>query len=157
MALEFNTAGFALKWACESTAGTRPTTGYADIPDIIELPAINNAPSGIDVTPLSEPEWIRRIAGLKDMGDSLTVRSNGTTTFATAWKSLCSAAATAKAAGKDTWYEVVFPSDSGYTESFYFSGEPSNLGFYGASVNTAYQGDNYITPHKIEGFAAKST
>lgn len=157
MALEFNTAGFALKYAVETTAGTRPTSGYTDIPDIIELPAVNNAPSGIDVTPLSEPEWIRRIAGLKDMGDSLTIRSNGTTTFQSAWDTLVSAAATGRASGYDTWFEVVFPSDSGYTKSFYFSGEPSNLGFYGASVNTAYQGDNYITPHKIAGFATAST
>lgn len=156
MALEFSTIGFKLKWCAESTAGTRPTSGYVEITDIVDLPAINAAPEGIDVTNLVDT-WRRRIAGLRDAGESLAIRSNGTTAFNTSWGAAVTAYATAKAAGKDMWFEIVFPADSGYTQSFFFSGEPMDPGFYGASVGNAYQGDNYIIPRIVEGLATAST
>lgn len=157
MALEFSTAGFALKYKVEATAGTRPTSGYTDIPCVISLAELNSAPNNIDVTPLSELYKHRYIPGLSDDGGTYTVRANGTSAFKTAWATLVTAAATAAAAGKATWFEIVFPTSSGYTDSYYFAGTPVALGFFGAEVDNAYQGDCYITTNKIEGFAAKST
>ena len=52
MALEFNTIGIRLKYCTESSAGTRPTSGYTEIPDIKALPEIAMTPSNLEVTNL---------------------------------------------------------------------------------------------------------
>ena len=52
MALEFNTIGIKIGWASETTKGSRPTSGYTNIPDIKEIPEINMTPSNLDVTNL---------------------------------------------------------------------------------------------------------
>ena len=52
MALEFNTIGVKVNYCVETTAGTRPTSGYTNIPDIKSIPDINLTPSNIDVTNL---------------------------------------------------------------------------------------------------------
>jgi hypothetical protein len=59
MALEISTAGVALKYAVETTAGTRPTTGYTAIPNIKETPDFNPEPSTLEVTDLSDLVWKR--------------------------------------------------------------------------------------------------
>lgn len=59
MALEISTAGVALKYATETTAGTRPTTGYTAIPNIKETPDFNPEPSTLEVTDLSDLVWKR--------------------------------------------------------------------------------------------------
>lgn len=59
MANEISTAGIALKWAVETTAGTRPTTGFATIPNIKSIPEFNPEPSTLEVTDLSDTEWKR--------------------------------------------------------------------------------------------------
>lgn len=158
MALEFNTAGFALKYAVEASVGAgRPTTGYTNIEGVVSLSEMNSAPTAIDITPLAELKKHRYIPGLSDDGGVFTVRANGTTAFNTAWSTLVTAAETAQAAGKRTFFEIVFPTSSGYSDSYYFEGLPVTLGFFGAEVDTAYQGDCYIITNEILGFAAKST
>ena len=54
MALEFNTIGVKLKYKTESSAGTRPTSGYTEIPDIKGTPSIDINPNKIEVTNLSD-------------------------------------------------------------------------------------------------------
>ena len=54
MALEFNTIGVKLKYAVETSAGTRPTSGYTQIPDIKSTPAIDINPNKIEVTNLED-------------------------------------------------------------------------------------------------------
>ena len=92
MALEISTAGVALKYAVETTAGTRPTTGYTAIPNIKETPDFNPEPSTLEVTDLSDLVWKRYIAGLKDPGGALSFTANLTSAFKTAWETLVSAA-----------------------------------------------------------------
>jgi len=157
MALEFSTAGMKLLYAVEATAGTRPTSGYTEITGVVSLSEQNTAPNTIDVTPLAELFKHRYIPGLSDDGGTFSVNANGTTAFKTAWAALVTAATAAYATGKSTWFEIKFPTASGYTDSWYFSGMPSGLGFFGGEVDTAYQGDAYITTNEIEGFATAST
>ena len=59
MAGEMTTAGIKLKYIVEATAGTRPTSGYTEIPDVISLPAMDSAPEALECTPLSETVWKR--------------------------------------------------------------------------------------------------
>ena len=59
MALELSTSGVLLKYAVESTAGTRPTTGYTQVPNIKSIPDFNPEPESLEVTDLSDTEWRR--------------------------------------------------------------------------------------------------
>ena len=60
MANEFSTAGIQLGYAVEATAGTRPTTGYTNIPGIKSMPEFNPEPSSLEVTDLSDTVWKRQ-------------------------------------------------------------------------------------------------
>ena len=53
---------------CESTAGTRPTTGYTQVARLRSMPDFNEAPNGIDVTELDETQYKQYISGLSDPG-----------------------------------------------------------------------------------------
>lgn len=153
MALELSTAGVALKYAAESTAGTRPTTGYTAVPNIKETPDFNPEPSTLEVTDLSDLIWKRYIAGLKDPGGALSFTANLTSAFKTAWETLVSAYTTAIATNKATWFEINVPT----VGSFYFSGIPSELGINGMSVDEVAEISVYVTPNQIHGWDTAST
>lgn len=153
MALELSTAGVLLKYACETTAGTRPTTGYTQIPNIKSIPDFNPSPENLEVTDLSDTEWRRYIPGLKDPGGALSFTANLTSSFKTAWETLVTAATTAAASSKATWFEIYVPTFG----SFFFAGVPSPLGMKGADVNSVLEIDVYITPNKIHGWGTSST
>jgi hypothetical protein len=153
MALEISTAGISLKYAVETTAGTRPTTGYTAIPNIKETPDFNPEPSTLEVTDLSDLVWKRYIAGLKDPGGAISFTANLTAAFKTAWETLVSAYTTAIASSKATWFEIKVPNIG----SFYFSGIPSELGINGMSVDAVAESTVYITPNQIEGWDTSST
>ena len=59
MAGEITSAGIKLKYKVEATAGTKPTSSYIEIPDVISLPAMDSAPEALECTPLSETAWKR--------------------------------------------------------------------------------------------------
>jgi len=148
MANEISTAGILLKYAPETTSGTRPTTGYTTIPNIKTIPDFNPAPSNLEVTDLSDTVWKRYIEGLKDVGGSLAFGANFTTAFKTAWETMVSAYSTAMASNKATWFEIAVPNFG----SFYFAGIPSELGLASANVDEVFGGDVYITPNQVHGW-----
>ena len=148
-----STAGIKVGYGVETTAGTKPTT-FTEIPDLVSIGSINPEPQTIKVTPLAEAEWEQYIDGLKDVGGAISMSANLTDDFIEAWESVVSAAKTAKASGKATWFVVVIP---GLEKSFAFCGNPATLGFEGAEVSSALQTSVYITPTKIEGFITKVT
>ena len=154
MAGEISSAGIKLKYKVEATAGTMPTSGFTEIPDIISLPAMDSAPESLECTPLSETVWKRYVLGLKDPGSSVQIEANDTTAFRSAWATLMTAYATAAAANpaKATWFEIAIPG----RDSFYFSGEPAALGFSGASVNSVQTINGYVIPSVVTGFATAS-
>lgn len=153
MALEISTAGILVKYAVESTAGTRPTTGYTTIPNIKSTPDFNPEPSTLEVTDLSDLVWKRYIAGLKDPGGALSFNANLTSAFKTAWETLVSAYETGIASSKQTWFEIMVPTIG----SFYFSGIPSELGVNAYEVDAVAEISVYVTPNKIEGWGTSST
>ena len=53
MAIELSTAGIKVKYAVETTAGTRPTTGYTEIPEIKSIPEFGTDINTLQTTPLS--------------------------------------------------------------------------------------------------------
>lgn len=153
MANEISTAGISVKWAVESTAGTRPTAGFTQIPNIKSIPEFNPEPSTLEVTDLSDTEWKRYIPGLRDPGGALGFTANSTTEFKTGWEAMVTAATTAREANKACWIEIAIPG----RDSFYFAGMPEALGFAGAEVDAVLEITGYITPNQVAGFAAASS
>lgn len=156
MSIRLSTAGISIKYAVEETAGTKPTTAsaYTLIPEIKEIPDINPEPSTLETTTLGETEYKTYIDGLKDLGGALSFLANLTQDFKDAWETMVTAAETAKAAGKATWFVIDIP---GITEAVYFTGSPSNLGIPGASVDEVLEINAYITPTNAPTWAAKPT
>lgn len=154
MAIDLSTAGVTVQYAAETTAGTKPTTGYTKIPGIKAIPDLNPEPSGLDTTTLEAEEWKTYIQGLKDPGGAIQFTANNTEEFQTAWTTLVEAYKTAIAADKEIWFAVIIP---GLTKSFYFSGKPSDLGLSAIEVDAVLEIQPYITPHKIGGWSTKPT
>lgn len=154
MAIDLSTAGVTVQYAAETTAGTKPTTGYTKIPGIKAIPDLNPEPSGLDTTTLEAEEWKTYIQGLKDPGGAIQFTANNTEEFQTAWATLVEAYNTAITADKEVWFAVVIP---GLTKSFYFSGKPSDLGLSAIEVDAVLEIQPYITPHTIGGWSVKPT
>ena len=55
--IDLSTAGVTLKYAVETTAGTRPTTGYTKFSGLKSTPSLNPQPEAIDATTLDETEY----------------------------------------------------------------------------------------------------
>ena len=153
MAQELSTAGVLLKYAASTSGLTRPTVGYTTVPNIKAIPDFNPEPESLEVTDLSDTEWRRYIAGLKDPGGALSFTANLTTGFKTAWETLVSAYNTAIAANHCIWFEIMVPSFG----SFYFAGIPSNLGMTAMDVNAVLEIEAYVTPNQIHGWDTSST
>lgn len=151
MANEISTAGILLKYASESTAGTRPTTGYTTVTNITVTPEINGEPEALEVTDLSDLVWRRYIPGLKDPGGSLTFTANLTSAFRTQWEGIVTAYK-ALTDGKAMWFEIMVPGIG----SFYFAGIPSDLGINGYEINGVAVIDVHIAPNQIEGWSTSS-
>ena len=152
MALEFNTIGVKLKYKAESSAGSRPTSGFTQIPDIKSTPAIDINPNKLEVTNL-EDEYQRFIDGVKSVGDSFDFTANLTADLKTKWAACVTAAKNAWVSGKSTWFEISIPN----FDSFYFAGIPTELGVNEMGVDAVIESTLHIVPNKIEGWASAST
>ena len=152
MALEFNTIGVKLKYKTETSAGTRPTSGYTEIPNIKSTPAIDINPSKIECTDLSD-QYRRYLDGVRDVGDSFDFTANLTAALKTAWNSCVSAANTAWASSKATWFEISIPN----FDSFYFAGIPSELGVNEMGVDAVIESTLHVVPNQIHGWDSAST
>lgn len=153
--LEFSSAGVQLRYAIETTSGSRPTSGYKVIPSVKGTPDLNAEPSQLDVTDFADLVWKRSIAGLRDVGGALAFTANMTASFKTAWNSCVSAFATGKAStpAKAMWFEIAVPN----FDSFFFAGEPVDLGLKAMDVDSVVEADGYVVPNKIVGWATSST
>lgn len=154
MAIELSSAGVSVQYAVETTAGTRPTSGYKKITGIKSTPDLNPEASSLDVTDLSDTEWKRYIGGLKDPGGALAFGANNTEDFQTDWSGLVEEYNTAKATGLGMWFAIVIP---GLTKSFYMSVEPQPLGLSAIEVDSVLGIEAYASPKKIDGWLAKPT
>lgn len=150
-----STIGVNVYYAWQASAGVRPTSNFALLSsEIVEIPEFDSAPTGIDVTPLSELVAIRRIAGLKDNGDDFGLSGNFNDTDMTTWESIMTTAATNIPLGK---YLELMITIQGITKAYYISGTPVKLGMPGLSVNSAVQGTYHIIPYQDHGWDTKAT
>ena len=154
MGIALSTAGVTFGYAVETTAGTRPTTGYKIIPDIKEIPEMNPEPETLETTTLAATEFKTYIEGLKDLGGALSFLANYTTELETEWAALVTAYKTAKASSKAVWFEIQHP---GLSKSVFFAGQPSAMGIPAMSVNSVLETNLYITPTNAPVWETKTT
>lgn len=143
MSERLSTAGMTLQYAVEAAAGTRPTTGYTEIPEIKSMPNFNPTPNTLDSTTLKETEFKTYVDGLKDPGGALEFGANLTEDLIEAWEDVVGAYETAAASGKAMWWAVVHPKLS---KANYFTGKPSPIGMNEASVDSMLETTLYVTP-----------
>lgn len=152
--IQLSTAGVTLNHAVETVAGTRPTTGYTEIPEIKSIPELNPSPESLETTILQETEWKTYIEGLKDPGGALSFKANLTEALMTTWESIVDAHNTAKTDGKSMWFCIIIP---GLTKALYFTGQPSPLGMPSMEVGAVLETTLYITPTNAPEWEAKPT
>ena len=152
--IDLSTIGVQLHYAVETTAGTRPTSGYTRLYGIKSTPSLNPAPDALETTTLDELEYKTYVDGLKDLGGALEFTFNLTEALITAWDNLMEAYNAGKVANKRTWFCIVVP---GLSDAFYFPGNPSPMGLPETSVNTVLEITNYITPVGAPVKATKPT
>ncbi len=152
MGIAISTAGVTFGYAIETTAGTRPTTGYLLIPDVKEIPEMNPEPSTLESTVLSETGYKTYIEGLKDLGGALSFTANYTTELESVWSALMEAYEGAN--GKAIWFEVKHPK---LAKSVFFTGQPSAMGMPAMSVDSVLETNLYITPTNAPVWETKST
>ena len=143
MANAVSTAGMSLRYCKESTAGTRPTSGYTEIRGCKAIPALWNDPNMLQSTPLSAKKNHTYIPGLGDSGGSIAITVNDYKEFRDDWASCLSDYATLSG-GKQMWFEIAYQTSD--LDSFFFPGEPLPLGFGGAEVDSVLENNANIAP-----------
>ena len=154
MSARYSTAGMYLCYCVEGTAGSMPTSGYTQIPEVKTMPSFNPTPDTIESTTLLETEYRTYVAGLKDLGGALEYGANLTADLISIWASCVSAYASAVSANKAVWFSVVHPK---LENAVFFEGEPSPLGLNEAEVGAMAETTLYITPNSAPKWAAKPT
>lgn len=149
-----STAGMSLQYAAETTAGTRPTTGYTPIIEIKTTPATGSAPNTIDSTTLMETEFMTYVRALQDPGAAMEFTANLTDDLIDQWDDVITAYNAAVAENKQVWFAIVHPK---IKKAFYFAGEPTPLGMNEASVNGMLETTLYIVRGETPGLQDKPT
>ena len=144
MANAVSTAGMILRYCVESSAGSRPTSGYTPIPGCKAIPALFNDPNTLQSTPLSATKNHTYIEGLGDSGGAIAITVNDYDAFRTAWNN-CVTAYAGLTSGKEMWFEIAYPLGTGL-DSFFFPGKPLPLGFGGADVDSVLENNANIVP-----------
>ena len=79
-------AGSTLSYAVETTANTRPTTGYTKVPEVTNIPELASTEyDKIDMTPIDETVQHQEITGLRQAPGTLTFEANLSDTLLTFW------------------------------------------------------------------------
>ena len=131
---DVTTLGVKFGYAVEATIGTRPASGYIQIPRCKSIGGVSLTPEQIDVSCLED--LISKYAdGRADTGG--TWETSFHSDAITALGTLLTAAATAKADGKGVWFVVWIP---GLTKSFFVKAAvPSKLAMGEIGENSALE------------------
>lgn len=114
-----STLGVEFGYGVETTAGTKPAT-FTQLHRINSIGGITVTPATIDASAL-EDYVTKTVAGRGDTGGTWTITVNFTEETADEWSDLISAYQTAKAAGKNMWFETIVP---GFTDGFFVVAQP---------------------------------
>ncbi len=151
-----STAGMIVKYAAEATAGTRPTSGYTELPGIKALPALGDSINTLQTTPLSATKNHTYIPGLADSGGAMQLTVNDAPAFRSAYATMYSAYTSAATANKGFWLEYQYPSAYSMS-SFFIPVSLAPLGFGGAEVDSVLENMLNVIPGGDYIFSTKST
>ena len=149
-----STIGVTVGYCVETTKGTRPTTGYIDIPDIKTVPAFASAPDTHETSTLANQKYKSYIPGLADFGGVLEFGVLDTELLRTTWQALRSAYEAAKAEGLNVWFEIKHPI---LEDSVFFTGEPAPYGTGEIGTNAVMETNVYVTATNEPNFFTKTT
>ena len=161
MAGEISSIGAVIKYCAETTAGTRPTTGYAEKATgaTLNIADYVTAVSGFaaeydlaDVTPLAETARHRFIKLLQSNDGKINLECNINPTSRTDWNAIVTEFA-ALTGGKGMWWEFTLPGD---TQSYFLRGEPCLMVMPDLEANSAVQGTVQIIENGYGGWQAKT-
>lgn len=147
------TVGASVKYCVETTAGTRPTTGYTELVGVSSAPEIAMTPETIDVSTIKD--LVTKYAqGRQDPGGTATFQLVHSEAAIETWETHVSAATTGLTTGKKVWYEYAYPNAN---KSFFFSGMPLALGNGGIEQNAADLIPANVIPNGVDGWQTAST
>ena len=162
MAGEIAALGVKFLYAPESTAGVRPTTGYAEkaaagtlnLADfIVEASGFSADIETADVTPMSTTQYGRHrfIPLLYGNDGNISFNCNVNKMSRESWNAICSEHA-ALTDGKSFWWEVILPGES---DGYFFRGEPIPMALPDLTAANAVQGTVQIVESDNVGFQTK--
>lgn len=145
--IPLTTIGVKVSWAVETTAGTRPTTGYKVIHGIYSTPDLNIAPSTVDVTSFDDTVFTRKAPVLKDIPDNMEYGVKYGKQFKKDWDEMCVAYANAKAAGKEMWFceDIPDDEDSNFKNAYFYTVIPTAFSKPALNANDAIDTKAYAT------------
>lgn len=143
-AIDLSTAGIRIGVAYEATSGTRPTSGYINIPGPKSIPAMDDAPSLLDATTLNETKYKKYIQGLRDLGGGdIAITFNYTQLFCDTWDDMYETNETNKATSKRTWITFYIP---GIEDAFFMPVDVVPRGNPGADVDGVLETTAHFIP-----------
>jgi len=130
---EIITVGARVKYAFETTAGTRPTSGYVTLQNVTQAPEVKLSLNTIDVSN-TQDKISRYVPGRQDPGGEKEFTINHTDEGVNEWNTLVALAETKKASKLRLWFEYRYPNSN---LSFFFCATPQQLGNSGFGGNEA--------------------
>ena len=115
-----STLGIKMAYAPETTAGTKPSTGFTQLDRINNIGGIAMDVEKIDASAL-EDYATKYVAGRADTGGDWPVTINFTDETVAQWEQVISDYNTAQAAGKNLWFEITLPNQS---DAFFVIAQP---------------------------------
>ena len=137
-------AGGAVKWCAEVTAGSFPHSGYKELKGVTSVPAFGDQPGTVDVTAIANHNRVY-IFDLPDSGGLIAVTVNDAEEFRTSFSSMLTAYNSAAGSGKGFWIEYAYPTDTGI-DSFFYPAAIHDIGFGGWEVGAAMSNSVPIAP-----------
>lgn len=150
------TIGVHVSYAIEATKGERPTAkaDYTELFGITSTPNLNVSPNTGDATPLSETSSVRKVALLKDYGDTLEFKMLSNDEYTDAWDEAAKAAQTGLADGKNCWFAIEHPKKK---KVQFFKATPLEIDFGEMAVNSVWETSGFVTPNGGSTKAAWTT
>ena len=162
MAGEVSSAGIKIQYCVETSAGVRPTTGYAEKTSgaTLKIAEYVTGISGLtadfeqyDVTPLAETQRHRFVKGLQGNDGNLSLSCNINPTSRTDWNSIVTVYE-ALTDGKGMWFAFTLPGD---TQSAFFRCIPCPMGFPDVESASAVQGAVQLIENQYDGWQSNPT
>lgn len=143
-AIDLSTAGIRIGIAYEASSGTRPTSGYTNIPGPKSIPSMDDAPSLLDATSLNATKYKSYIQGLRDLGGGdIAITFNYTQEFCTMWDEMYETNESNKASGKRAWITFYIP---GIEDAFFMPVDIVERGNPGAEVDSVLETTGHFIP-----------